>query len=92
VPIVVAKILPAHEPGHAFYEDIKKTNAALNQLKLDSQPGITVLDLTSDFTIAEGKLNKELFTPDNVHLSAAGYEIYARRLNPLISKLTTMNR
>ena len=92
VPIVVVKILPAHEPGNAFYEDIKKTNAALDQLKLGSQPGITVLDLTSDFTIAEGRLNKELLTPDNVHLSTAGYDIYAQRLSPLIAKLPTMNR
>ena len=44
------------------------------------------------FTISAENLNEELFTSDNVHLSAAGYEIYAQRLSPLISKLLTLNR
>jgi platelet-activating factor acetylhydrolase IB subunit beta/gamma len=45
VAIIVAKILPAHTPGNRFYEDIKKTNAALDPLKLDSDPNVKILDL-----------------------------------------------
>ena len=82
--IIVAKILPAHTPGNRFYEDIKKTNAALDPLKLDSDPKVKVLDLWSDFTNADGILKPELFTPDNVHLSPAGYGVYAGRLQPLL--------
>jgi len=82
--IIVAKILPAHAPGNRFYEDIKKTNAALDPLKLDSDPKVKVLDLWSDFTNADGTLKPELFTPDNVHLSPAGYGVYAGRLQPLL--------
>ena len=82
--IVVAKILPAHAPGAAFYEDIKKTNAALDPLKLDSDPKVKVLDLTSDFTNADGTIKKDLFNSDNVHLSPAGYAVYAERLKPLL--------
>jgi len=82
--IIVAKILPAHAPGNRFYEDIKKTNAALDPLKLDSDPKVKVLDLWSDFTHADGTLKPELFTPDNVHLSPAGYGVYAGRLQPLL--------
>ena len=82
--IIVAKILPAHTPGNAFYEDIKKTNAALDPLKLDSDPKVKVLDLTSDFTNADGTIKKDLFTPDNIHLSPAGYAVYAERLKPLL--------
>lgn len=83
-PLVLAKILPAHAPGVPFYEDIKKTNAALDALKLESDPKVRVLDLTADFTNADGTLKKELFLPDNIHLSPAGYAVYATRLRPLL--------
>lgn len=83
-PLVVAKILPAHAPGNRFYEDIKLTNAALDLLKLESDPKVRVLDLTTDFTNADGTLKKDLFTPDNIHLSPAGYSAYAEKLKPLL--------
>lgn len=84
--VIVAKILPAHAPGKRFYEDIKKTNAALDPLKLDGDPKVHVLDLTNDFTNADGTLKKELFTPDNIHLSLAGYGVVAERLKPLLDR------
>jgi beta-glucosidase len=87
-PIIVAKILPADDPGNRFHEDIKKTNAALDPLKLDGDPQVRVLDLGSDFTNADGTIKKDLFTPDNIHLSSAGYAVYAGRLKPLLEKLT----
>lgn len=83
--VVVAKILPAHAPGNRFYEDIKKTNAALDGLKLDGDSKVRILDLWSDFTDADGTIKKDLFTPDNIHLSPAGYAAYARKLKPLLS-------
>jgi lysophospholipase L1-like esterase len=85
--IVVAKILPAHAPGNRFYEDIKKTNAALDALKLESDPKVRVLDLWADFANADGTLKKEFFTPDNIHLSPAGYGGYAARLKPVLQHL-----
>ncbi|MBI5822172.1 MAG: hypothetical protein HZA88_24625 [Verrucomicrobia bacterium] len=84
--IIVAKILPAHVPGNRFYEDIKKTNAALDLLKLDSAPQVQVLDLWADFTNVDGTLKKDLFTPDNIHLSPAGYGVYATRLKPVLQR------
>lgn len=85
--IIVAKILPAHAPGNGFYEDIKKTNAALDPLKLDSDPKLRVLDLWSEFTNADGSIKKDLFTPDNIHLSPEGYSVYASRLKPLLDEI-----
>ena len=85
--IVVAKILPAHAPGNRFYEDIKKTNAALDPLKLDSAAKVHVLDLWSDFTNADGTIRKELFTQDGIHLAPAGYAAYAGRLNPILKTI-----
>ena len=83
-PLVVVKIFPAHAPGVRFYEDIRKTNEALDALKLGSDPKVTVLDLWNDMVNADGTLRKELFTPDNIHLSPAGYAVYAGRLKPIL--------
>ena len=86
--VIAVKILPAHAPGNAFYENIKKANAALDALKLDRDQKVKVLDLTSDMTNADGTLKKELFQPDNIHLSQdAGYGLYAEKLKPLITTL-----
>ena len=82
--VVVAKILPCHAPKVRFYEDIQFTNAEIEKLKLDADPKVKVLDLTKDFLNADGTIKQALFTPDNIHLSLAGYEVYAARLKPLL--------
>jgi beta-glucosidase len=85
--VIVAKILPAHAPGVRFYEDIKKTNAALEALKLNSDPKVHILDLWSDFTTADGALKPDLFSADNIHLTqAGGYKVYAAKLKPLLER------
>ena len=87
-PVVVVKVLPAHGPGAAFYEDIKKINAALDELKLDGDPMVHILDLTNDFLNADGTLKKDLFSPDTIHLTQeGGYELYAQKLKPLVETL-----
>ncbi|QOV87621.1 SGNH/GDSL hydrolase family protein [Humisphaera borealis] len=45
---------------------------------------VRTLDLAADFANADGSLKKDLFTPDNIHLSPAGHDAYAARLKPLI--------
>ncbi len=85
--LILAKILPCHTPGTQFYEDIRRTNAALDALKLDSDPKVHVLDLWTDFTLADGTIKKELFKPDNIHLNQdGGYALYASKLKPLLGK------
>ncbi len=83
--LIVVKILPCHSPQERFYRDIIATNAALDQLSLEQDPNIRVLDLTKDFLNADGTIRAELYTPDKIHLSPAGYEAYARRLRPLLA-------
>jgi hypothetical protein len=85
--IVVAKILPAHGPENRFYQDVKATNEALDELKLNTDSQLQVLDLTQDFVNDDGTLKKDLYTSDNIHLSAAGYSIYASRLKPLLEAM-----
>lgn len=84
--IVVAKILPAHAPDNRFHQDILATNEALDDFKLNSDPQVQVLDLTSDFLNDDRTLKKTLYTPDNIHLSSAGYASYAERLKPILGE------
>jgi platelet-activating factor acetylhydrolase IB subunit beta/gamma len=82
--VVVAKILPCHAPKVPFYEDILQTNAEFDKLNLGADPRVKVLDLTKDFLNTDGTIKQALFMPDNIHLSLAGYEVYAARLKPLL--------
>lgn len=84
--IIVTTILPAHSPGHRFYEDIRNTNAALQALPLEDDSQVRMLDLWNDFINKDGTLKKDLFSPDNIHLSPAGYSVYAERLRPLLDE------
>ena len=86
--LIVVKILPCHSPKDRFYQDIVATNAELDQLSLEQDPKIRVLDLTKDFLNADGTIRAELYTPDKIHLSPAGYEAYAQRLKPLLAPPT----
>jgi lysophospholipase L1-like esterase len=54
---------------------------------LNGDPQVQVLDLTSDFVNDDGTLKKELYTPDNIHLSPAGYAAYAARLKPMLEAM-----
>lgn len=47
---------------------------------------VIVLDLLSDFTNPDGTIKKDLFKPDNIHLSPASYAVYASKLNPMIGR------
>ena len=87
-PVVAVTIFPAHAPGVRFYEDIKKTNLALDALKLEGSQKVHVLDLWNDFANADGTLKKELFMPDNIHLTQdGGYALFAGKLKPVLEKL-----
>lgn len=84
--IVVAKILPCHAPKVRFYEDILLTNAEIDKLKLDADPKVKVLDLTQDFLNADGTIIAELYYSDRIHLSLAGYQVFASRLSLLLTE------
>lgn len=86
--LVVATIFPAHRPGHAFYEDIKQTNAALRAMQLERDPKIHLLDLWPEMIEADGSLRRGLFHADNIHLTQGdGYAFFAAQLQPLFARL-----
>lgn len=85
--VVVVKILPAFLPDSVVHMDIQRINTALDELKLESDPKVHLLDLWSDFTQEDGSLKTPAYSDDHLHLGAAGYEIYAGKLQPLVEKL-----
>jgi platelet-activating factor acetylhydrolase IB subunit beta/gamma len=87
IPLILVKILPCHAPGNKFYEDIKLTNAALDTLKLTSDPLVQVLDIGNDFLNANGTIKAELFADDHIHPNKDGYAVYAAKLRPLLDKI-----
>jgi lysophospholipase L1-like esterase len=49
-----------------------------------SEENVSISGALSHFTNADGTIKKDLFTPDNIHLSIEGYAVYAERLKPLV--------
>ena len=87
-PVIVVKVFPAHAPGNPFYADIRKVNTALDSLDLESDPKVRVLDIWKDMVNPDGTLRKDLFTPDNIHLTQqGGYKLYASKLKPMLEEL-----
>ena len=85
--VVVVKILPGFKSDTAVHTDVQRVNAALDELNLGKIPGVHVLDLQQDLANADGSVRPEVYSGDQLHLNEAGYDIYASRLQPLITKL-----
>lgn len=81
------KILPAFNPSKDVGKEVININAALDTLKLNSDPQVQLLDLASDFTHADGTLKSELYSDKYLHPGAAGYEVFASKLKPVVGTL-----
>jgi len=90
--VVVVKILPAFLPGKPVHEDIKKVNAFLDELKLDSDPKVHVLDVWNDFMNPDGSLIASAYSDGHLHLNDAGYEIYTAKLKPFMDGISANNK
>ena len=82
--IVFVKILPAFDPSKKVGKQVTNINRLIDTLKLDSDPQVHVLDLWSDFTNADGTLKTELYSDKCLHLGSEGYELFARKLMPMV--------
>ena len=80
--IIVMKVFPRGEkPDNAYRAKINAINAALSALEGNS--GVTVIDLTSKFTNADGTISREVMS-DFLHPAAKGYMIWADALRPVL--------
>jgi len=72
-------------PGKRFelIDDIRKTNALLRQ-ECETQPWMKFLDTTSPLIGTDGVPKAECFIPGNIHMTAAGYEVWKSVIAPVI--------
>lgn len=89
--VIVVKILPRDVPTSANYQNAKLINQGIDALHLEAPGnGVKVLDMWNDFldptdTNPAKVINASLFLSDKLHLTEAGYQKYASRLQPLIA-------
>ena len=69
---------------NAQNDKLKQVNATIS--KLDDGQHIFYLDIGDKFPIADGKLDKSVM-PDFLHLSPAGYQIWADAISPKLVEL-----
>lgn len=63
---------------------IKDVNATLDKLKIDNIPKVHVFDMWNDFASPDESLKAAAYADGLLHLSPAGYEIWAGKLRPLV--------
>ena len=68
-----------------FTNRILKINALIR--KFDDGKAVRFLDLSEKFETAPGKVIAELYVPDQLHLAAKGYEVWADAMEPLLKEM-----
>jgi len=81
--IVLHALLPL-SPDWVCAAAIGRVNAGI--ARIGAQTGVAVLDLTDQFTGRGGLPRGELYEPDGVHLSAAGYREWADALAQVLGE------
>ena len=83
--VLLMAILPRDRPNEA---DRSRVIDAVNPelSKLDNGATVRVLDIHGQFLSADGTLKAELFT-DRLHLTPAGYQIWADAMQPLLDEM-----
>ncbi|RLS53017.1 MAG: hypothetical protein DWH91_15295 [Planctomycetota bacterium] len=72
------------DPANPHRRRIREINSEL--ARLDGQTGVTYLDIGPRFLDADGKFLTGV-APDHLHLSEAGYRIWAEAMEPTLIKL-----
>ena len=83
--ILLLAVFPRGEkPENPFRDKLKQVNAVI--AKLDDGEHIHYLDIGEKFLESDGSLTKEIM-PDFLHLSAAGYQIWADAIGSKLAEL-----
>ena len=81
--VILLGILPKNHERYG--EKPKQLNVLLK--KLADGNNVYWLDMWDAFETKEGKQKTELFVADRVHLLEAGYEVWAKTMEPLLNQL-----
>jgi lysophospholipase L1-like esterase len=83
--ILLLGIFPRDEkPDGKNRKQVIEINAEL--AKLGKTKDVTFLDIGGKFLTSDGTFTKDI-SPDSVHLTRKGYEIWAREVDPVLTKL-----
>ncbi len=85
IKIVVLEVFPRGEkPDDWARHRVEQINIALRDI-LKDRKNVDLVDIGDSFKAADGTLPKDLM-PDSLHLSNKGYEIWAKKLAPVLKK------
>ena len=84
IKVLLLGIFPRMEQDDAVIEKIKKVNAIMSKL-VDGQR-VYFLDIGDKFIGADGRVSTQIM-PDGLHLSAEGYAIWAKSMEPMLTEL-----
>lgn len=87
--IVLMGILPRTEAGDPGNAKVDAANAALSRLATGDS-AVQFVDLKSSFLDANGNQRAELYKPDKLHLSSAGYQAWADGIKNALNRISTM--
>ena len=81
--LYVLGIVPS--PGKRFEKiDLVRSANALLQRECESHPWIKFIDTTTPLLGADGLPRLECFIADNIHMNAAGYEVWKAAIRPVV--------
>ena len=83
--VLLLAVFPRGEKPNAQREKLTKVNQTI--AKLDDGKSVHYLDIGAKFLTADGTLTKDIM-PDFLHLSKAGYQIWADAITPKLAELT----
>lgn len=83
--VLLLAVFPRGEKPNPQREKLAKVNATI--AKLHDGKSVHYLDIGAKFLTADGTLTKEVM-PDFLHLSKAGYQIWADAITPKLAELT----
>jgi lysophospholipase L1-like esterase len=84
-PIVFLSIKPSTSRWKRW-PHMQQANALIRAV-CESEPHLLFVDVASPILGENGLPRPDLFLPDNLHLSQAGYEVWTRILTPIISPI-----
>jgi lysophospholipase L1-like esterase len=82
--ILLLAVFPRGEKPNPQREKLKQVNQII--AKLDDGKSVFFLDIGDKFVTPDGLMTKEI-TPDFLHLSVAGYQIWADAITPKLQEL-----
>lgn len=84
-PVAFLSIKPSASRWQ-HWSHMQEANALIREW-CETQPHLMFVDVATPLLGPDGQPRAELFLPDRLHLSDAGYEVWTRNLTPVIEKL-----